>query len=179
MGIHRELIVVAKVLAVALAVGLDVLAVSIGVGVAQVAREVSVKVWLAFASSEITMQVVGYELGAGAGRMLGEVGAYAGFALLALVGVLMIRSSLLDPRETQFEATRQASSSRGSQWKEQMGVGERWLKDVLSENAGHAFRSFKDLISSVRDLHWRICCSPSIWSSVASKTVMSSPTQSP
>jgi putative Mn2+ efflux pump MntP len=88
-----------------LAVGLDVLAVSVGVGVAQLGRDASLRLGLAFASAEITMQVIGYALGAGAGKVLGEIGAYAGFALLALVGVLMIRSSLHAPHR-EFEATR-------------------------------------------------------------------------
>jgi putative Mn2+ efflux pump MntP len=106
LEIHHDLIVLTKTLAVALAVGLDVLAVSVGVGVAKVARGVSLKLGLVFASSEITMQVLGYELGDGAGKVLGEIGAYAGFALLALVGVFMIRSSLRSKAEAEFEATR-------------------------------------------------------------------------
>ncbi len=106
MQIHHELIVLAKVLAVAVAVGLDVLAVSVGVGVAQLAWDASLKLGLAFAGSEITMQVLGYEIGAGAGRVLGQVGAYAGFALLAGVGLFMIRGSLRDEAESGFEATR-------------------------------------------------------------------------
>ncbi len=105
MEIHHDLFVLAKTLAVALAVGLDVLAVSVGVGVARLARDVSLKLGLAFAGSEISMQVLGYELGAGAGKMLGEISAYAGFVLLALVGVLMIRSSLRKTPEAEFEAT--------------------------------------------------------------------------
>ncbi len=105
MHIHHDLIVLAKVFAVAIAVGLDVLAVSVGVGVAQLAWDASLKLGLAFAGSEITMQVLGYELGAGAGRLLGEIGAYAGFALLAAVGLFMIRDSMRDEPETGFEAT--------------------------------------------------------------------------
>jgi len=88
-----------------LAVGLDVLAVSVGVGVAQLGRDASLRLGLAFARAEITMQVSGYALGAGAGNVLGEIGAYAGFALLALVGFLMIRSSLHSAAGGEFEAT--------------------------------------------------------------------------
>jgi putative Mn2+ efflux pump MntP len=106
LEIHHDLIVLAKALAVALAVGLDVLAVSVGVGVARLAREASFKLGLAFASSEITMQVLGYELGAGAGRVLGELSVYAGYALLALVGAFMIRNSLRNTLEAEFQATR-------------------------------------------------------------------------
>jgi len=105
LEIHHDLIVLAKALAVALAVGLDVLAVSVGVAVARLARDASFKLGLAFASSEITMQVLGYEIGAGAGRVPGELSAYAGFALLALVGALMIRNSLRNTLEAEFKAT--------------------------------------------------------------------------
>jgi hydrogenase/urease accessory protein HupE len=58
-----------------LAVGLDVLAVSVGVGVDQLSRQASIKPGLCIACSEIMMQVVGYELGVGVGRVPGEIGA--------------------------------------------------------------------------------------------------------
>ena len=106
MEIHHELILLAKTLAVALAVGLDVFAISVGVGVARVTREASFKLGLAFAGSEVMMQAIGYELGSGLGKLLGEIGAYAGFALLALVGVFMIGNSLGKTPETKFTATR-------------------------------------------------------------------------
>ena len=93
-GMHDDLVELVKVLAVALAVGLDVFAISVGVGVARLAWEASVKVGVVFAGSEIVMQVIGYALGAGAGRMIGEVAAWVGLALLILIGALMIRSSL-------------------------------------------------------------------------------------
>ena len=72
MAIHHELIVMSKVFAVALAVGLDVLAVSVGIGVMKLALDASVRLGCAFATSEIAMQVLGYVLGTGAGKMLGE-----------------------------------------------------------------------------------------------------------
>lgn len=97
-----------KVFGVAVAVGLDVLAVSIGVGVTQLSFDASVRLGIAFAGSEIAMQVVGYELGAGAGKMLGEVATYVGFALLAMVGCLMIRNSFRHPSKVEFDATRGA-----------------------------------------------------------------------
>jgi manganese efflux pump family protein len=106
LDIHHELITLAKTFAIALAVGLDVLAVSVGVGIAQVSREASLRLGLSFAGSEITMQVVGYQLGIGAGKVLGAIGSYAGFVLLAAVGVLLIRESLRNAPEADFEATR-------------------------------------------------------------------------
>jgi manganese efflux pump family protein len=106
LGIHQELITLAKTFAVALAVGLDVLAISVGVGIAQVSREASIRLGLSFAAAEITMQVVGYQLGVGAGKVLGAIGTYAGLILLAAVGVLLIRESFHEQKEPDFEATR-------------------------------------------------------------------------
>jgi manganese efflux pump family protein len=105
MNLHSELVVMAKVIVVAIAVGLDVLAVSVGVGVARLAWDASVRVGVAFAGSEIIMQVVGFGLGTGAGKMIGEVASYAGFALLAVVGLLMLRGSVHDDAEDKFDAT--------------------------------------------------------------------------
>jgi putative Mn2+ efflux pump MntP len=76
----------AKALGVALAVGLDVLAVSVGVEVMHPVLNVRLRLGFTFASSGIAMQVIGYELGAGAGKMLGEVATYVGLALLATIG---------------------------------------------------------------------------------------------
>jgi putative Mn2+ efflux pump MntP len=94
-----------KVLAVAFAVGLDVLAISIGVGVARVAAEVRLRLGVAFATAEIVMQLIGYELGRGAGEMLGEAAALIGFGVLALIGLLMVRSSLHEGIEERFDGT--------------------------------------------------------------------------
>jgi putative Mn2+ efflux pump MntP len=61
---------------------------------------------MAFAGSEITMQVIGYALGAGAGQMLGDFAAYMGFAPLAFIGFVMIRKSFRHFSEATFDATR-------------------------------------------------------------------------
>jgi manganese efflux pump family protein len=97
-----------KVVAVAFAVGLDVLAVSIGVGVAQLALDSSVRLGIAFAGAEIAMQVVGYELGTGAGKLLGAIATYIGIALLASIGGLMVWNSAKPDSESDFDATRGA-----------------------------------------------------------------------
>jgi putative Mn2+ efflux pump MntP len=94
-----------KVLAVAFAVGLDVLAISIGVGVARVAAEVRLRLGVAFATAEILMQLLGYEVGRRAGEILGEAAALIGFGLLGLIGLLMIRKSRYGGVEEQFDGT--------------------------------------------------------------------------
>ncbi len=59
---------------------------------------------MVFAGFEIAMQVIGYETGRQAGRMLGEAAALVGFALLALIGVVILRKAL--KREVEkFDAT--------------------------------------------------------------------------
>jgi manganese efflux pump family protein len=108
LEIHHDLVLMGKVLGIALAVGLDVLAISVGVGVMQLALNARLRLGFAFAGSEIAMQVVGYVLGAGAGKMLGEVATYVGLALLATIGCLMIRNSLRHPPKREFDATRGA-----------------------------------------------------------------------
>ncbi len=90
---HNDFVALGKTFAVAFAVGLDVLAISVGVGVARLTFNASLRLGLAFAGSEIAMQMIGYALGVGAGRVLGDVAAYIGFALLAFIGVVMIRNS--------------------------------------------------------------------------------------
>jgi putative Mn2+ efflux pump MntP len=108
LAVPRDLVLMAKVLGVALAVGLDVLAVSVGVGVMQLALNARLRLGFAFASSEIAMQVIGFELGESAGEMFGEFAAYVGLALLAAIGCLMIRNSLRHDSDPEFDATRGA-----------------------------------------------------------------------
>lgn len=97
-----------KTIALALAVGLDVLAISVGVGVAQIAWKLRLRLGIVFTVAEILMQLIGYGLGTGAGRVLGEVATYAALGLLALVGILMIRSSYQASEEPNFDASRGA-----------------------------------------------------------------------
>lgn len=83
----------AKILGIALAVGLDVLALSIAVGVMRIGWGARIRLGLAFAGAEVLMQVVGFGIGSGAGRVGGTVATYAGFAILAGVGVFIFRES--------------------------------------------------------------------------------------
>ncbi|SRR5579875_87703 len=108
MSLYSKATMAAKVIAVAVAVGLDVLAVSVGVGVARLAWDASLRVGVAFATSEILMQIVGYAIGISAVRTIGDVAAYGGFALLAVVGFLMFWGSIHDDVEKKFDATRGA-----------------------------------------------------------------------
>jgi putative Mn2+ efflux pump MntP len=82
-----------KILGIAIAVGLDVLALSIAVGIMQLPWNSRIRVGLAFSGSEVIMQVVGYGIGTGAGELVGVIANYAGFALLAGVGLYIFRES--------------------------------------------------------------------------------------
>lgn len=84
----------AKILGIAFAVGLDVLAVSIAVGVSRINWGARVRLGAAFSVSEVLMQLTGYAIGTGAGRIAGIVAAYAGFAVLAGVGIFIVRESV-------------------------------------------------------------------------------------
>ena len=106
MAVHHDLVVLSKVLAVALAVGLDVLALSVGVGVAQLGLRASFRVGSAFAASEIAMQLIGYALGASANQMLGEIADDLSLALLLLIGCLMIVKSFEYLPEAQFDTAK-------------------------------------------------------------------------
>jgi manganese efflux pump family protein len=104
VGSHFDLNLMAKTIALALAVGLDVLAISVGVGVAQIPWRLRLRFGIIFTVAEILMQVTGYALGSGAGRMLGVFATDAALALLALVGVQMIRSSFRAEEAASFNA---------------------------------------------------------------------------
>ena len=103
--LNRDLIELGKILTVALAVGLDTFAISVGVGVARLAPSAGLRVGLAFATAEITMQAIGYVLGAGAGQMLGRIATFAGFILLAIIGFTMLRKALQTEAAGSFDAT--------------------------------------------------------------------------
>jgi putative Mn2+ efflux pump MntP len=47
---------------------------------------IRLRVGAAFAAAEIVMQVMGAAIGAGAGHVVGEIAAYSGFIILALIG---------------------------------------------------------------------------------------------
>jgi putative Mn2+ efflux pump MntP len=91
-----------KILGIALAVGLDVLALSIAVGMMQVPWGARIRLGLAFSGAEVLMQVVGYAIGTGAGRLVGTIADYVGFAILAGVGVFIFRESF-QHEETGFK----------------------------------------------------------------------------
>jgi len=103
---HPEHLMFVKVFAVAIAIGLDVFAISVGVGITKGEWSTRIRLGAAFAAAEITMQVIGYELGTGAGRLFGVIAEWIGLVLLAVVGAFMIHESFEQSSESSFDLTR-------------------------------------------------------------------------
>jgi len=89
-----------RVALVAFSLGLDVFAVCVGVGMRGATTSAKVRIGAAFATAEVCMTLIGLSIGAVAGRMLGQVAGYLGFAALIGVGAYMIVESV---REAETE----------------------------------------------------------------------------
>ncbi len=89
-----------KVFIVAMALALDVFAVSVGVGVRGVRPHHKLRIGVAFACAEVSMNVVGAGLGLLAGKLIGDLAGYIGFTALFGLGIYMIRESRTDLGES-------------------------------------------------------------------------------
>ena len=96
----------AKIVLVAMSLGLDVFAVSVGVGVRGVPRGVKWRIGIAFATAEVTMTLIGVGIGKLAGRLLGNVAGYIGFAALVAVGIYMVIEALREREPGAFDLSR-------------------------------------------------------------------------
>ena len=94
-----------RVAVVALSLGLDVFAVCVGVGMRGVSTGAKLRIGAAFATAEITMNLIGAILGALAGKAIGDVAAYIGFTALVGVGAYMIFESVRE-EESDFDLSR-------------------------------------------------------------------------
>ena len=88
------LLAVAKIVFVALSLGLDVFAVCVGVGMRGAGGAAKVRIGLAFATAEVSMILIGVGIGHLAGKLLGDVAGYLGFAALFFVGLYMVYEAL-------------------------------------------------------------------------------------
>jgi putative Mn2+ efflux pump MntP len=95
-----------KVVLVAMSLGLDVFAVSVGVGVRGVPRGVKWRIGIAFTTAEVTMTLIGVGIGNLAGRLLGGVAGYIGFAALVGVGIYLVIESLRERKPGSFDLSR-------------------------------------------------------------------------
>lgn len=100
-------VALAKILIVAMSLGLDVFAVCVGVGMKGADRALKVRIGIAFATAEVTMTVVGVLLGRVAGSILGDAAGYLGFAALVAVGAYMVYESVVEAEtEGGFDLSR-------------------------------------------------------------------------
>lgn len=96
-----------KITIVALSLALDVFAVSVGVGMRGVPAATKWRIGAAFATAEIVMNLAGAALGAAAGKLLGGVAGYLGFAALVGLGTYMIVESRRESeRKSPLDMTR-------------------------------------------------------------------------
>jgi len=94
-----------RVTLVALSLALDVFAVSVGVGVRGISTGAKVRIGAAFAAAEVAMNLVGAGIGEAAGRAIGDVAGYVGFAALVGVGIYMIVEAIRSEEE-DFDLSR-------------------------------------------------------------------------
>ncbi len=92
-----------KVVFVAASLGLDVFAVSVGVGMRGMTTAQKIRIGLAFTAAEVSMTVIGVGLGAVAGRLIGDVAGYLGFAALVAVGAYMVFETLRESEAGGFD----------------------------------------------------------------------------
>jgi putative Mn2+ efflux pump MntP len=95
-----------KVVLVAASLGLDVFAVSVGAGMRGTPGAARLRIAAAFTAAEVTMTLAGIGLGSLAGRLLGDVAGYIGFAALAGVGIYMIVVALREHEAGGFDLSR-------------------------------------------------------------------------
>jgi putative Mn2+ efflux pump MntP len=95
-----------RVALVAISLALDVFAVSVGVGVRGVTSGATLRIGLSFATAEVVMNLIGAGIGAVAGKAIGGIAAYIGFAALIGVGVFMIVETIRGGDDNGFDLSR-------------------------------------------------------------------------
>jgi len=92
-----------RVALIAGSLALDVFAVCVGVGIR--GQKGRLRIGIAFATAEVTMNLIGAGLGALIGKMLGDVAGYLGFAALVAIGAYMIFETIREV-EQRFDLSR-------------------------------------------------------------------------
>ena len=88
-----------KIFLIAVSLGLDVFAVGVGVGMRGVPTIVKMRIGVAFASAEVSMNLIGAGVGKVAGELLGSVAGYIGFSALIGLGIFMIVQAVQEAEE--------------------------------------------------------------------------------
>lgn len=98
---------IARIAAVAFAIGLDVLALSTAIGIKGPPWRTRLRLGAAFSTAEIVMQVVGLALGSGFGRLVGSIAQWIGLAVLAGIGIWILREGFHEENDDLgFDVTR-------------------------------------------------------------------------
>lgn len=93
-----------RVVLIAGSLALDVFAVCVGVGIhGRTAGRI--RIGLAFATAEVTMNLIGAGLGALIGKVIGDVAGYLGFAALVAIGIYMIVETVREAKQ-RFDLSR-------------------------------------------------------------------------
>lgn len=92
-----------KVVFVAVSLGLDVFAVSVGVGMRGMTTPQKIRIGLAFTTAEVSMTLIGVGIGTIAGRLIGDVAGYLGFAALVAVGCYMVFEAIRESESGGFD----------------------------------------------------------------------------
>jgi putative Mn2+ efflux pump MntP len=93
-----------RIVGVAVAIGLDVLALSVAVGIRGLPWGSRLRLGATFAAAEIAMQILGYVLGTGFGRIVGVAAEWIGLLVLAGIGIWILREGFSDdPHEFNVE----------------------------------------------------------------------------
>lgn len=91
------------IIGVAVAIGLDVLAISVAVGIRGLPWASRLHLGGAFATAEIGMQILGYLLGTGFGKLIGTAAEWLGLFVLAGIGVWILREGFSNGKEREFD----------------------------------------------------------------------------
>jgi putative Mn2+ efflux pump MntP len=92
-----------RIIGVAVAIGLDVLALSIAVGIRGLPWASRLRLGAAFASAEIGMQILGYLLGTGFGKIVGVAAEWVGLLVLGAIGIWILREGFSESGEREFD----------------------------------------------------------------------------
>jgi putative Mn2+ efflux pump MntP len=103
-----------RIAGVATAIGLDVLALSVAVGIRGLSWRSRLRLGAAFASAEIGMQIVGYLLGTGFGRLVGIAAEWVGLAALAGIGIWILREGFSEGGGHEFDVEKPAGLALAS-----------------------------------------------------------------
>ncbi len=92
-----------RILGVAAAIGLDVLALSAAIGVKPLPWPRRLGLGAAFASAELVMQATGLVAGAAFGKVVGDLAAWVGLAVLLGIGIWVFASSFSLTNDHDFD----------------------------------------------------------------------------